>query len=36
MGIEWVLWHYGTVIHPYIDHTSLPLVSYADLGMRMR
>ncbi len=35
LQIEWILWHSGFVLHPYIVHTREPLISYHDLGMRM-
>jgi len=35
LQLEWVLWWYGCVVHPYLDHTVEPLVSFHDLGMRL-
>jgi hypothetical protein len=32
--LEWLSWH-GAVLHPYVDRTVVPLVSWADLGMRL-
>jgi hypothetical protein len=32
--LEWLSWH-GSVLHPYVDRTVVPLVSWADLGMRL-
>jgi len=33
--IEWLLWHHGRVLHPYVDHTVEPLVSWHEYGMRL-
>jgi hypothetical protein len=35
LQIEWLLWHWGIVVHPYIDHTSEPLISLHEYGMRL-
>jgi hypothetical protein len=34
LWLEWLSWH-GAVLHPYVDRTVLPLISWADLGMRL-
>jgi hypothetical protein len=32
--IEWLSWH-GPVLHPYVDRTVVPLVSWHEFGMRL-